>query len=135
MEIFRKRKWLGLIILGILLRVALAGFVYHTDIKGQYHEAQLLDYGVAQGYQRGVDETTPLHYPPPIYLLYNIYPKVGNLIFSDYFVGKPLHGVLCIFGYAQNFLKRCLSRKHFANTIMNNVFKARFLRRLPYFIR
>jgi len=85
MEIFRKRKWLGLIILGILLRIVLAGFVYHTDIKGQYHEAQLLDYGVAQGYQRGVDETTPLHYPPPIYLLYNIYPKVGNLIFSDYF--------------------------------------------------
>ena len=76
---------LKVIFIGLVLRIILAGFLYHTDIKGQYHEAQLLDNGIPNAYQVGIDEKTPLHYPPPIYLLYNTFPKVGHFLFSDYF--------------------------------------------------
>jgi len=74
-----------LVLFGLLLRIILAGLLYHTDLKGQYHEAQLFNNGISNAYQIGIDEKTPLHYPPPIYFLYNLYPKVAHSIFSDYF--------------------------------------------------
>ena len=87
MKIFREGQWLKLFIIGILLRILLASFLYHTDLKEIYKEAQFFDYGFSKGYQIGIDEKTPLYYPPPIYLIYNSYRKVGHFLFSSYLDG------------------------------------------------
>jgi hypothetical protein len=78
--------WVKLFAIAIALRLLLAAFLYHTDLKGIYHEARLINqFGWIGGYQKGVQESTPLHYPPPVYFLFSSYQNVARPLFSGYF--------------------------------------------------
>lgn len=83
---FKDFWWLKLIALALILRVILASFLYHTDLKGIYHESLLVKtFGWVGGYEKGVEENAPLHYPPPIYLLFSSYQTLAKPLFSAYF--------------------------------------------------
>ena len=77
--------WIGLITIALVLRLFFAAFIYHTDVKGHYKEAQLAQNNIAEGYETGVREKTPLHYPPVIYVLYNTHRFVNGWMFSPNF--------------------------------------------------
>lgn len=76
--------WIALITFGLLLRLVFASTLFHTDLKGIYKEARLLEKGVTEAYQAGIIYNTPLHYPPSIYLIYFYYQKF-NPLFSGYY--------------------------------------------------
>ncbi len=76
--------WIILITLAVLIRIA-AGLLYHTDIKGHYFESLFLRDGVARGYEEGFKNNTPLHYPPPIYLIYTVHQNLDHWAFSPAF--------------------------------------------------
>lgn len=48
-------------------------------------EAALTQNGIASGYEQGVKQQTPLHYPPVIYILYNSHQFINSWMFSPYF--------------------------------------------------
>lgn len=77
--------WVGLIVIAIFLRLIFAGFFFHTDIKGHYMEAQLAQTNISAGYEQGVKQNTPLHYPPVIYVLYNTHRYINGWMFSPTF--------------------------------------------------
>ena len=77
--------WVGLIIIALFLRLVFAAFFFHTDLKGHYMEAQLAQANIAAGYEQGVKQNTPLHYPPVIYILYNTHRYINSWMFSPYF--------------------------------------------------
>lgn len=77
--------WVGLIIIAVVIRLILAAFLFHTDLKGHYMEAALTKNGIAAGYEQGVNQQTPLHYPPVIYILYNTHQFINSWMFSPYF--------------------------------------------------
>ena len=80
--------WLKFVGLAVILRILLSSFLYHPDLKGIYHEATLISkYGWVKGYEVGVKENTPLHYPPPVYLLFATYQKIGSFLFTPNFNG------------------------------------------------
>lgn len=82
----RKSWWVGVVGLAVVLRLLASAFLYHTDLKGIYHETGLvLKYGWVEGYQEGVKENTPLHYPPPVYLIFGGYQRLGGFLFGNDF--------------------------------------------------
>jgi len=77
----------GLILIAIFLRLVFAGLFFHTDLKGHYMEANLAIGNIAAGYEQGIKQNTPLHYPPVIYVLYNTHRYVNAWMFSPNFQG------------------------------------------------
>ncbi len=69
----------------IILRIILAAFLYHTDLKAIYRDSRLIEPGIVAGYQQGISSNTALVYPPPIYLLYYYHQKIDFWLFSDHY--------------------------------------------------
>lgn len=69
----------------IILRLVLAAFLYHTDLKAIYRDSRLIEPGIVQGYQQGAENRTSLVYPPPIYVLYHYHQKINHWLFSSHY--------------------------------------------------
>lgn len=82
----RDSWWLKFVSLAVILRVLLAAFLYHTDLKGIYNASTLISkYGWVEGYKEGIRENTPLPYPPPVYFIFSNYQKIGRFLFTRNF--------------------------------------------------
>ncbi len=90
--------WKSLIVTALILRFFSASFLFHTDLKENYVASTYLNQGISAGYALGLNENKPLHYPPPIFLIYNSHQNAFSFLFSDYFPtwlgdGSALHTI------------------------------------------
>lgn len=79
------KKWWGLIVLALVLRLIIGSLSYHTDIKAIYRDAGYVKTGVISGYLQAITDKSPLPYPPVTYMMFNGHQKIGKLWFSSYF--------------------------------------------------
>jgi len=79
------RTIIKLIIIGVVIRLVLAAFLFHTDVKNIYLEAGFINSGWKQAYHTAIDAGRPIYYPPLVYTLIEANQKIGGFMFSSYF--------------------------------------------------
>ncbi|MEK7063855.1 MAG: glycosyltransferase family 87 protein [Patescibacteria group bacterium] len=79
------RSILKLVIVGVVIRLLLAAFLFHTDVKNIYLEAGFINSGWRQAYRIAADTGRPIYYPPLVYTLIEANRKISGFLFSDYF--------------------------------------------------
>jgi len=77
--------WTVLLVVGLILRVVSAAFLYHTDTKNIYRDARYFEFGVRNAYINAKKDNNPLPYPPAIYLLINTHRSLDAWMFSPNF--------------------------------------------------
>lgn len=79
------RFWGKLLFFALVLRVIISAFLYHPDLKWIYSQSIQTSQGIVNTYELGIKNKNPLAYPPPIYILFNSYEKIGGFLFSSSF--------------------------------------------------
>lgn len=79
------RTIIKLVIIGVIIRLVLAAFLFHTDVKNIYLEAGFINSGWRQAYHVAAEAGRPIYYPPLVYTLIEANRKIGGFMFSNYF--------------------------------------------------
>lgn len=87
MDLRKEIRWV--IIFGIGIRIFLAAWLYHTDLKNIYIESGFIKAGWKLAYQAAAAAGRPIYYPPLVYSIIEGHRKIDGFMFSGYF-GKWL---------------------------------------------
>lgn len=74
-----------LIVIGVVIRIFLTAFLFHTDTKNIFIESDFINQGWRGAYNAAASAGRPIYYPPLVYSLVEGYKKIGAPLFSPYF--------------------------------------------------